>query len=884
MAQPIWVTPVGSLGTIPEGVFFQVPLEATSDETVHYRVIAGELPSGIQCTDAGVIAGVPTGLITVDGAQVNPNRDITSRFTVRAYTLLEPSPGVTVINRLADRTFSLVVTGLNAPEFITPAGSIGIYYDGTLLRDLQIEYSDPSQYESIVIRLYSGELPPGLSVSPTGVISGYITPNTDPLEITQTYDFILEITDGRNSNIRSYSIVVNATAVLTADTTLFTADTTELTADASSVNPPVMLTTPGSLGDIRSDNFYAFQFVGIDPTGADVRFDTLELLLPPGLSLDPITGWLYGYIPNQGLTQITYSFDVVVSRANYPDIVSQPYAFSITIIGAIDTDVIWITPSDLGSISTGATSLFFVEAVTRIGIPLEYKLESGSNSVLPQGLELLPSGNIAGRVSFDCFVLDGNTTTFDVDLDKTAITRIDYETMFDRTFNFTVEAYGNNGQIDVFKDFSITIVRAYDEPYENLYIQAMPTMADRDLVNSLLQDQQIIPESFIFRPDDFNFGRATQVIYDHAFGLTSATLPDYVAALELNHYWKNLVLGQIETAQALDVNGNVIYEVVYSRVIDNLVSNSGESAVKELPLPYPVTNADGSITYVVYPNALVDMRDQVIDSVGQISNTLPRWMLSKQTNGTVLGFVPAWVICYTNPGRSGQVAYNIQQQFGNQLNKVNFKADRYELDRLLSINWDSAEKHWVPQPPNATTFDLTAHYNITDFVGGTGYAVGDQILIPGSELGGTDDLNDLVITVNTVSNVGHIMSVFWQGSANDLLVGSEYSAVAGTNLTGTGTSATWDLTVVVSESQDPNTLTDLPVPTVFDGNSLRFIVPVDMYTNTDAYNRYLLFPKKNILENLSVESLVVDWVNNQSTPVSWTNNDNDEVTWSHFVP
>jgi hypothetical protein len=278
------------------------------------------------------------------------------------------------------------------------------------------------------------------------------------------------------------------------------------------------------------------------------------------------------------------------------------------------------------------------------------------------------------------------------------------------------------------------------------------------------------------------------------------------------------------------------------------------------------------------------MRDQVIDSVGQISNTLPRWMLSKQINGTVLGFVPAWVICYTNPGRSGQVAYNIQQQFGNQLNKVNFKADRYELDRLLSINWDSDEKHWVPQPPNATTFDLTAHYNITDFVGGTGYAVGNQILIPGSELGGTDDLNDLVITVNTVSNVGHIMSVFWQGSANNLLVGNEYSAVAGTNLTGTGTGATWDLTIVVSESQDPNTLTDLPVPTVFDGNSLRFIVPVDMYTNTDAYNRYLLFPKKNILENLSVESLVVDWVNNQSTPISWTNNDNDEVTWSHFVP
>jgi hypothetical protein len=46
-------------------------------------------------------------------------------------------------------------------------------------------------------------------------------------------------------------------------------------------------------------------------------------------------------------------------------------------------------------------------------------------------------------------------------------------------------------------------------------------------------------------------------------------------SLYLNHYWKNLILGSIETAQALDAAGNVIYEVVYSRIIDNLVNNNG---------------------------------------------------------------------------------------------------------------------------------------------------------------------------------------------------------------------------------------------------------------------------------------------------------------------
>jgi hypothetical protein len=28
MAQPVWITPAGSLGTIPEGIFFQLPLLA----------------------------------------------------------------------------------------------------------------------------------------------------------------------------------------------------------------------------------------------------------------------------------------------------------------------------------------------------------------------------------------------------------------------------------------------------------------------------------------------------------------------------------------------------------------------------------------------------------------------------------------------------------------------------------------------------------------------------------------------------------------------------------------------------------------------------------------------------------------------------------------
>ena len=51
MAQPVWITPAGSLGVIPEGVFFQTPLEAYDPDltdTVYYSVIARDLPPGIQ--------------------------------------------------------------------------------------------------------------------------------------------------------------------------------------------------------------------------------------------------------------------------------------------------------------------------------------------------------------------------------------------------------------------------------------------------------------------------------------------------------------------------------------------------------------------------------------------------------------------------------------------------------------------------------------------------------------------------------------------------------------------------------------------------------------------------------------------------------------------
>ena len=783
---PSWVTPAGTLGTIPEGVFYTVPLVATSDSAVYYRVIAGRLPPGIQVNETGILSGNPSVASTVQGVPLDVGVDTTSQFAIRAYTERVVN-GVTIIDKLADRTFSLTITGQSTVTWTTPAGTIGTYFNGSQISGLTVSYTDPDIYATDIVTLIAGALPTGLTISTSGVISGYITPNPDATVTLTTYSFTLRVSNGTSSDVRTFNLSIYTRALMTADNTHVTADNTFITADIAPIQPPIITTPVGSIGSTRSDNFYAFQFTGLDFAGNEFEFINTTVL-PPGLTLDPISGWMYGYVPYEGILSNEYSFNLIVREVNNPGNYSEPYTFSLTINGPVNSDIVWLTPTDaverarvpssLGEIDNGATSTFYVEAVNVSGISIQYRLLSGSNSRLPQGLQLLTSGHIAGRVSFDTFCLDGGTTVFDVGLNT-----VRQPTTFDMVAIFTVNAFSVNGLINVTKTFSIRVVRRYQEPFDNLYIQAMPPQNDRDLLSSLLQNPTIFPPALIYRGDDPNFGVARRVIYNHAYGLTAATYDDYVSSLNLNHYWKNLVLGEIKTARALDDAGNVIYEVVYSEVVDNLVNNDGVSVDKQVVLPFPINANDSTEIDSVYPNSLQNMRDQVIDVVGQVSNVLPRWMLSRQINGNVLGFTPAWVIAYTNPGQSGQVAYNVATQFNAQLNLIDFKVDRYELDNFLTKNWDRKNQHWIPQPPTLTTFDMS-------------HALATWIN------------NYLALTT-------------WEDNLNTL--------------------ATWTY--------------GTPPGTTFDGGSMQFTAPVDMYssdnsttTNTTIYDKYLVFPKINILE------------------------------------
>jgi hypothetical protein len=1093
MAQPQWITPAGSLGVIPEGIFYQQNLQAVNPDggDIFYIVIAGELPSGIQLNTNGQIVGIPSAIAKLQGVPLPVSKDITSKFTVRAYNSETPP-------RIADRTFTLTITGDSPPEFLTPPGSLGVYYDSDFI-NIQIQYTNDDPDDEVLVRFVAGELPGGVTVSQEGLISGYIQPaaNIDKLpgydftpiytepydfivsSVSKNYQFTLEVTDGKSSNLRTFEFFVYDRASLTADNSTIFASSTVVNADNNTARRPFLVNAnPSNLGTIRGDNYYSYQFIGNDYDTPNLRYAigvNQGVGLPPGLTLDPNSGWLYGYIPDQGITEVDYSFNIVTYEADFvgspidctnttfgtnritctdtsqlgvgqplvftgtgfggidaqPTIVyyvlsvvsdtqftvtdrlgsnqavplttsagtmfanliiaSDPYPFGLTISGAIDAEVTWLSPTNLGSIENGSVSLIKVEAVNRGGRELSYRLREGAFNELPQGLKLLPTGEISGRVSFNTFSIDLGKTTFDqrttwdsrftftvnayaedteqIVYDVASVNVINGGTGFSdinlpiidfsspvgasaataQVGNVTVvsgsitsvevadpgvgylspatvsvtEGFGGTGAIleavmrptgvrdvvSVFKTFTITVNRVNNKPYQNLAIQAMPPENDRIIIDTLLNNENIFVPEYIYRPTDPYFGKATSVIYDHAFGLNPESIDRYVESLDKNHYWKNLILGSIQTARALDNNGQVIYEVVYSRIIGGLLNDQGQSVSKIVNLPYAITDpVTGQITTQVYPNSLTNMRDQVIDVVGQESTKLPLWMISRQEDGRVLGFTPAWVLCYTNPGRAKQIAYYINTQFDRPLNQIDFKVDRYILDRELSRNWDTTTQSWTPAA-TLTTFDRfntsgNTFAGTVDIATDLAYSdVNNRTLTYINNLGGLDGIisminNNTLIFVKQ-ENYGGDMTIAdaWQkyllpyDSIGYDATGTEFDeAVTIPDSPVNQRMAIYQIsvdpvtevvTLTLFQQTVPNNFVQvqrgnfyrsaqlryptspgtgltqiswLPLETVvttetfFDEGSVSFVEPVDMYDPSDSEDKYLVFPKINILD------------------------------------
>ena len=359
-----WITPAGSLGLLTERISIDLTLQATTNltATVAYSLIAGSLPRGLKLIN-GAIKGSPT--------EVKVYTE--SRFVIRA------SDGVDI----EDRTFKLAVDGSDKPIWLTAEGFLNVgeaeaYFvlDNAPV-NFQLEARDPDLIAGGTLEYYlmpnGGLLPPGLSLSKSGLISGFTDPifaveytletsggyDTAPLDVfpidfvearsngydtfvfdsftfdynepsrtprrlSRIYNFIVAVTDGVYTETRLFKIYVVTEEFLQADNSLIQVDTNIFQADASSDRVPVWI-TGSNLGRFRANNYVTIFLDVYDPptlSGTITYFllptnpDATASQLPPGMALDTSTGDIAGSVPYQARISRDYKF--TIRAVNYP--------------------------------------------------------------------------------------------------------------------------------------------------------------------------------------------------------------------------------------------------------------------------------------------------------------------------------------------------------------------------------------------------------------------------------------------------------------------------------------------------------------------------------------------------------------------------------------
>ena len=437
MATPVWTTTAGKIATIDEQVAYSLQLEAnTSDSTtITYSVIAGSLPAGMQVTTDGLLTGTP--------AEVAKRTLYT--FVVRA----------TAGTAITDRTFSLDVEGADTPTFTTASGqlqlddstSVGLYWviDGSSVNlQMQATDSDTEAGQKLVYSVVQGELPPGVTMSSTGLISGIVqltederfgirggydgTGDADEFNgvydrtvttksISKNFDFIVRVSDGTSFIEQNNSIFVYSADFWRVSNTAITIDKTEmngsaLTMDLSANRRPVFR-TGSDLGTFRHDNALVIKIdvEDFDPTQSDLEYSIQSGSLPAGVAIDINSGELYGQLARQSAVEVTYNFTVRANRVVVTGLnVFTDQAFTMKVIGEIDIGIAFTTPTVIGTLTAGVPSILSLEAVAESNNRvLSYTKTSGS---LPPGITLSTTGNLIGTIDPSEFTDSTRAYTF----------------------------------------------------------------------------------------------------------------------------------------------------------------------------------------------------------------------------------------------------------------------------------------------------------------------------------------------------------------------------------------------------------------------------------------------------------------------------------------
>jgi len=728
MATPVWTTTAGKLDTIDEQVAYSLQLEANDpvalgDSTaITYSVIAGSLPPGMQVTTTGLLTGTP--------AEVAKRTLYT--FVVRA----------TAGTQITDRTFSLDVQGADTPTFTTVSGQlqlddstrVGLYWvlDGSSISlQMQATDTDTEAGQTLVYEIVQGSLPPGVTMSKSGLISGIVQLTEDnksqprggydgdgtddkfnnifdrtvtTKSVTKNFDFIVRVSDGTSSVEQNNSIFVYSADYWRVDNTEITIDMdtiggSPLTMDLSANRRPIF-STPSDLGTFRHDNKVVIKIdvEDFDPLQADLEYSIQSGALPPGLAIDLTSGEIYGTLARQAAVEVDYSFTVRANRVVSTGVnVFTDQAFTMKVIGEIDIGIAFTTPAVIGTLTADIPSTLAIEAVAeQTDRVLSYSVTSGS---LPTGITLSQQGNLIGTIDPSDFT------------DST------------RSFTFTVTVSDQYQAAATSKEFTLNINIPYTQiEYGNMTGHAT-SFIDQNIFYNIAQDPNINSTDYIYRPEDANFGMKQKPDMLMLAGLEAQTLTTFQQQMEQNHAPKTLYFGDLKTAVAKE-GTTIKYEVVYIEIKDNLTNNNGVSVSSSIRLRDAVvkpmlgprsssTNAtadyniyevttDGGLSFStsgskvryanqlsadlgymekIYPNAVANMRSRMKSLGHKEWDYLPLWMKTTQVGGLApLGYVMAVPICYCKPGTAALVKKRIEDKKLNFKN-IAFTIDRYQVNK-----------------------------------------------------------------------------------------------------------------------------------------------------------------------------------------------------------
>ena len=372
---------------------------------------------------------------------------------------------------------------------------------------------------------------------------------------------------------------------------------------------------------------------------------------------------------------------------------------------------------------------------------MQYELRSGSlagtdsEGKIPQGLKVTNDGFVQGRVSFEYMMFDTGATTFDVEMFDSG--EFSDFTTFEQKFKFTVRAFSSDGVIDTYNTFTLEILPLTHDPYESLYIKALPNQTQREIFTSLVNNSDDIPVEDIYRPTDFYFGLQKDVRALIATGLSPKEATAYVEATAKNHFNNTLTFGDIKVATSYDDDNVAKYDIVYVELVDSAMgidpstnNPAPASDTIDLKIQKSITNmfdfikpmtadagfpktstgnqhADQGNEIEMYPNAIQNMRNRMKESVGSTileRFVLPDWMQDKQTSGEVIGWSLAAPIVYMKPGTGDRTAYRLKQRTETELKNISFEVDRFILDNNLSKYFDKTSQKFTIT--DETTFDL----------------------------------------------------------------------------------------------------------------------------------------------------------------------------------